>query len=88
MGMIRKCFKSNCFVICNGDCLNCERSYFGNKIEETAQLTEKDLESPVTSEQVQSVGCKFCLSDKIKVCGFQDHLRTRDLNFVLNVEES
>ena len=29
--MTRKCPKSGCFVVCNGDCLHCDRTYFGGK---------------------------------------------------------
>ena len=29
--MTRKCPDSGCFVICDGDCLNCKRTYKGGK---------------------------------------------------------
>lgn len=57
MGMTRKCPKSDCFVICNGDCLHCERTYFGRVIE-VSEVSD---------------GCEFCLNNKFEAVGLNDH---------------
>lgn len=44
MGSVNKCPKSDCFVICNGDCLHCDRTYFGGKTLIEKEALMKDLE--------------------------------------------
>lgn len=42
MGMCRYCLRKNGFTICNGDCLNCGRSWEVDKPESENRMTNKE----------------------------------------------
>lgn len=66
MGMVRKCPKSDAFVICNGDCLHCERTSYGHKV--FSLICREDLIEDIKGILVysgESDGNESCVAVKV-----------------------